>query len=190
MRAFVLLAALMVSPASRAASPPVSLLGVSIGAPLSVELCTAATAPDATCANEDTSPGPLPNLGMRSFQIRYAVGARPTFAKYPTFIARVIDGNVEAISIFTNGPGSQSDVLRQLTEKFGDATSIEQKNVQNGFGASFPYADAHWQIGGVEVVFRGIFNDVKTGLITAVSAKAAAKYVEQGRARAAAEPKL
>lgn len=173
---------------SAIAADQVSLLGVVVGAPFNLPACQVSRV--TACAEETVSPPGAPDLGAKVFNVYLPAGSVPTFVKFDHIIVRVFDGNAESITMFTKGMESQVAVMRQLTDKFGSPTTVEQAAKQNGFGASFPYVHAVWKINGTEVELTGILNDVHTGVVHVESKRAIEMMVERFRALKKTEPKL
>lgn len=164
----------------------VSLLGLTIGKPLTFADCSR-TAGRQPC----TKPGaavPVPET--QNTQIYLSPTGLPDFLQFQWFIGLVIKGRLESLSIFTTGPQSQNVVMEQLKAKFGEPATAKIIEAQNAYGAKFPYIDATWHLGTTDVRFRGVSSDLKSGTINVISSVARAKLIEMDAVIKAAEPRL
>lgn len=97
-------------------------------------------------------------------------------------MADVVDGNVEAVTIYTTGLRVQDVILAMLEEKYGDPSNLEEENKQNAFGAVFSSHLAQWlDFTNLTVSFRGTQLRTDVGIITVYTDKGGEDMLKRAR---------
>lgn len=102
----------------------------------------------------------------------------------------ILDGNLEAVTIGTDGLATQDKVLDALKAKYGDPTEFAEKKIQNGYGAQFTSHAALWSFDNLTVYFGGTSLRTDSGIITVRSAKQIEYRAALAAKNSASSPKL
>jgi TPR repeat protein len=106
-------------------------------------------------------------------------------------VAQIVDGNIEAVTIYTMGIRFQDVVLAMLKGKYGESSSFEEENKENSFGAVFSSHLAKWsQFTNLTVIFEGALDRTDIGSIDIMTIKGANYLVEKAEQKTQARPKL
>jgi hypothetical protein len=172
-----------------AGDAPISLYGITVGEPLSIQSC--GTGRETICwtaVSDSLAKITPPGTTMR--QVNFGSASQPRISRYPFFQLMLIDGVVEDITVFTKGVDVQDEALSQLIEKFGKPSDQQVRTVQNRMGARFDYVVASWRAADVTVTYTGFSGTLDNGRISVTSPKALEKIAQASRSRRAVEPKL
>lgn len=94
-------------------------------------------------------------------RIEFPVLSLPYWAKSVT--ARVVEGRIEGIRIYTSGIKGQKPALDALSEKFGKPSSSLNTEVQNRMGAKYQSLNSLWTVSDVSVVLIGTTGHLDDG---------------------------
>jgi hypothetical protein len=100
-------------------------------------------------------------------KIKWPVTLMPKLlAGYPGYaIARIVDGNLEGLSLNTMGVQTQARDLGMLIDKYGNPTKSDQATLQNEHGARFQSVSAEWEIDDIVVSYESAHNRFDSGLL-------------------------
>ncbi len=105
--------------------------------------------------------------------------------------AQIIDGNIESVTIFTEGLQPQDLLLAMLKEKYGEPTSLGEVNKENRFGAIFASHLAKWgQFTNLTVLFQGTGSRIDVGAIDIWTNKGGEYLLEHPKQQTQVGPKL
>lgn len=156
-----------------------SLFGVTIGQPLSVAKCQVSTGTlgfsKAVQGDEVCSYQKFPDL-PQSIDLYFPKNGQPSFVPgmFRSFQATVRDGTVKKLKTFTTGLASQDEILKTLSDKYGNPAVLLRHDAQNLMGASFQTIEAHWEVGKDVVNFLGAIA-VDAGSIEVITADEVAR---------------
>jgi len=85
---------------------------------------------------------------------------------------KLIDGNIEEVTLYTDGHLFQEDIYNSLVEKYGQPTFREIEKNQNRMGANFNNITAVWRFVDLSVTFSGIVGRIDSGMVIISSSKA------------------
>ncbi|RQG99813.1 hypothetical protein [Paraburkholderia dinghuensis] len=127
--------------------------------------------------------------GTERLYIAYPTGKYPEM--YNGMTVSLVDGLVQDIHLVTNGVDSQERDYALLLRKFGKPLTNRTVPLQNRIGATFEGIEASWQLpGGVAVTFRGVNDQLDTGLLTVTTAEELARQQAKYDQQHAGAPKL
>lgn len=170
MRRLIVLAAMVSVPAW--SSEPATIFGIALGSPLGLPECGTRTIAGRTVYNsthqaicsEDARPDQTtPDVSWS--RVNFPGDQAPLIAKWPYVNAYLYRGVVEGIEFPTAGISSQDVVLDQLTQKFGQPSSMRRVPVQNAMGAAFQSYEAEWRLPTLRVTFRGSVRSLDMGKV-------------------------
>ena len=165
--------AALLAAATVAASPP-TVLGLQLGAPLSLPECPLLRAPDIYEPPDMATAecwAAMPNAQHETLIVLPEAKLLTYDYLEQVHGVRVIDGNIECIDLSTRGHTAQDAAMAILIEKFGQPTKQSSTAVQNGFGAIFLARSAQWNRDGYVVKFDGVDSSLDQGRITIRTAK-------------------
>jgi hypothetical protein len=106
-------------------------------------------------------------------------------------VGQIVDGQIEAVTIYTVGFQAQDAVLAMLKEKYGEPSSFEEKSKENAFGAVFSSHLVQWlEFTNLKVVFEATLERTDIGSIDIMTIKGAKYLSEQAQQKIQAGPKL
>lgn len=103
---------------------------------------------------------------------------------------QIVDGNIEAITLYTEGLQFQDLVLTTLKEKYGEPTEFKEKSKQNALGAVFASHSAAWRFSNLAVSFEGTINSTNVGYIFICTNKGTEYILKTAKQRPQAGPKM
>lgn len=170
MRRFIALAGIIAVPAL--AAEPITVFGITIGTQLNLPECATSVIAGRRVYNS-THPAicseaarPDQNTADVSWsRVNFPGDQAPLIAKWPYVNAYIYRGVVEGIEFPTAGVSSQDVVLDQLTQKFGQPSSMRRVPVQNAMGATFQSYEAEWRLPTLRVTFRGSVRTLDMGRV-------------------------
>jgi len=104
--------------------------------------------------------------------------------------ARVVDGLVEYIELYTRGARVQELAFDQLLAKFGQPRSTSMRPLQTRMGVKVDSIDADWLYGSVTVVLQGITSSIEQGQIVVATERGIAAQKAAIEAIAGPRPKM
>ena len=167
-------ATLLAATAAVAQAPSVSMFGFTLGSPVHLPDCPVALigtngrkfyeplVPQ-TCVQDAA---PLTGYGVPVRRIVFTGPETPLVVKNWTLFALEIDGKLAGLHFITAGIDTQSLVLSQLVDKFGQPTSSTYTKVQNRAGAVYDTVVAEWHTPNHHVVFSGTLSRLDVGEVT------------------------
>jgi len=99
-----------------------------------------------------------------------------------SWFAMIIDGNVEGLLVGTVGLSGKDIYLQRLKEKWGAPTTIDQKQVQTGGGATYDTFTAIWNGPNYTVNFLPLAGSVDKGQVQILTKRGAQVYDERAAA--------
>lgn len=140
-------------PVEVAPTPPMDVLGVTIGQPLTLPRCKhrAGDFPKQKCWSSRDAKGEVP-------QANDYVTVDFPYDDLPKGILNmsvaIKDGNVYDIDLDTMEV-FQVDIQKMLVDKWGKPTQANVTDLQNGFGATFQSIESHWVFPQMRMLFLG-----------------------------------
>lgn len=157
-------------------APPI-VFGMTFGAPIELPLCTRNTDAHDACITKRMK---LPKGGLYSGKAHVELRCRSIPWGSCSFEVEVVEGRLERLEMYTQGRDDQSMALADLRRRFGEPTSMQLREMSNGFGAVWQAVDAQWANRHVLVEFKGAIEGTKYGHLmieTSVGREARAKRV-------------
>jgi hypothetical protein len=188
MRALIAAALIVACSLSHAAELPRDIVGVELGATLSLPKCGFSLGRIKTaCVETGMNPRQSHDSSAEWLEL-HLPDVPPGFLDKPWIL--VIDGQVERVELMTRGIDWQQSVLASLIDKYGEPHELKNASSQNAYGASFDVVEAQWTSEAISVIFDGAFGSIRYGRVW-VETPAAKAFDESADAAARArEPRL
>lgn len=167
---------------SLAAAQPLAAYGFEFGKPLPLPECAKLVG---TRVSYDLYEPEQPACGMGRapteaalnpsdfYAVRFPASAKPALSKHPVILVTVTDGNLEGVTVITNGFEAQDADLAALTEKYGKPTKATLVAATLRNGAKVNIHSAEWKgKNGSLIDFVGAGEDLKEGMLRIRSQKA------------------
>jgi hypothetical protein len=165
-----------------------TVLGVSLNAPISVPECKrniAGTGYDYEFTKEacfihgyrvdKNKPSAPPENGK--VEIKLPLQEQPFFFKN-YLVCYIIDGKVQGVKFQTTGHQYQRETLDLLVKKYGSPSTNNAKPLQNAYGAKYQAEEFIWDLPGLSVVYSSVTDKIDVGSI-AIMTPSALEYVKQ-----------
>lgn len=160
----------------QANSPSMDVFGIRMNQPLALAECPKSNdglyddmatynAPRSCWKHTEIgAPKGLPATG--SVELEFTSNETAPFDGITAVNVNLLDGNVAGFDILTAGAEFQSDVYQALKEKYGAPLIDTERPVQTLMGAEFNAMTAIWAFDNLGVSFRGVVNDVTSGMVS------------------------
>lgn len=191
--------------ASLAAAPPPkpqswTVFGLELGKPLSIPMCkhkvlpggyvsqfTYEDDPAETCYEPDIELNGAPP--WRRGNVDFPLKRIPLIVHGSTGFTFIVDGKLEGLQFDTLNHGSTSEIIEELSEKFGRPTSVTRFTA-NPSGIPVPATHAEWQLPNLYVSYRNIDSSVEYGSLLIETTVMQAARRTYDKAQDAARTKL
>lgn len=140
--------------------PPMDVVGITLGAPLTVPKCKGSGYDKShnvveTCwrrSEFSTAKGPLRDSD--SVEVLVVEEKLPVGVYYLDDVS-IKDGVVTSLQLRTLGDIYQEDLYRMVVAKWGEPLEGNVTKLQNGFGAQYASIDAQWSFSKLQIIFMG-----------------------------------
>lgn len=122
----------------------------------------------------------------KGLYVWFPYGQQPAHSATQEVQVILVGERVEGIIVTTGGLKTQSNVLSDLTAKFGNPANVSKRPMQNRMGAKFDALDAVWSLPDrTTVMFYGMMSNIDRGSILVASPAGQAELdarIERGKA--------
>jgi len=172
-----------------------TVFGIEIGAPLNLPTCPEnfLSTKHAVCVLGGPVYGPRKmDTGATMVDVAFATNQRPSWVHGGTedLYVSLLGGIVVEVQFGTYGYAVQDSVLTMLRAKYGNESSLTNKEMRNPLRGSFTAFDALWAVGGLVVSFQSVTDSLDWGDLRIATREYMSLINTEIEKRRGAEPKL